>query len=238
MLLSRSIQSKSFGLKAKFLLAVMALVFSFSSFAFFAPASVVDAAGVTFSVDKATVRLGEPILITGSGFLSGEKIAIWLSGPGGPKDVHDAGYLNAGPDGVFTSFPVGGGDTSANNITIGSGAGQWAVTVQGLNSGFTASATFEVLAPELALAGAHLSGTVYLVIYAGINWFPEERVSLWITAPDGSTAALEYTYADASGNIPDPTKIGFIFSGPVGIYGVTAQGAVSKHPVAVHFSIG
>ncbi|MEI6044601.1 MAG: hypothetical protein WCS37_09625 [Chloroflexota bacterium] len=230
MILNSSIPFKGVGLKVKLFLMVMALLFSLSG-----SLLVTNAAEATLTLDKTTIRLGEPILISGSGYSAGEKLSVWLTGPSG--GTYDGAYLNANSAGSFTSFPIGGGNTDLNNITIANHAGTWAVTVQGSASGLIASATFTVLSPNLTLTGNNLGNNIFHVLYSGSNWFPSEKVSLWVTFPDGTVTGLDATFADGDGNIPSPANNGFAFTGSVGAYTVTAQGSTSRNPITLQFSI-
>jgi hypothetical protein len=226
--------SKSFGIKAKILMAVMAVMLSFGTFVTVLPTT--EAAAATLSVEKLIYKLGQPIRISGSGYAGGEKIAIWLTSPSGKG--FDAGYLNAVSDGSFTSFPIGGGDTDANNILIASGAGIWKVTVKGLASGQTAISAFGVVGPDFAVVPSQVDGRLFLALYLGVNFFPLEKVDLWVTFPSGNVIALPYTFANGLGKIPDATTVGgFFFTGPDGVYGVTARGRVSQTPVSVQFQV-
>lgn len=223
-----------FSLKARFSLITLVLLLS-AAFVFPTIASADATATISVKSDGG-LQLGQPILVSGSGFSAGEKIAFWLTSP--HDKVFDAEYANVGADGTITGFPLGGGNTDAtNNITVGSGAGVWSVTAKGLTSGTTAVTTFTIISPKIAVAGVNVGGNVFVVAYAGAYFFPEEKVSLWVTFPDGSVGPLAYTFADKRGNIPDPTKFGFVFSGPVGEYALTAEGAISKTPTIVHFSV-
>lgn len=215
--LSRSSQSKR--LKAKLLLTTMALLFSLSSF--FVAIPTAGAAGISMS--KASYRLGESLIVSGSGFGAGEKIALWLTGPSGT--AYDAEYLNANLNGTFESFPVGGGNTTANNIYVQSGPGTWYLTAKGLTSGATAITNFAIRTPTLTAQGVTV-GNVLLIFFVGGDWFPGEKVILWASGGDGQAVTGGYTYADGNGKIPDVTvsALQFGYTGTAGNFALTAQG--------------
>jgi len=237
---AHSIRSKGFGLKAQLLVAVMALVFSLTSMLFTAPTAA-DAASATLSVKVTTptgnpssplgIKAGEAIIVSGSGFAPNELIALWLTGPSGT--AFDAGSVNAANDGGFSNFPLKGDD----KLTIASGFGTWAVTARGVSSKVTIFVNFTVVRPLLVLGTANLGSNISLVVYLGAYWFPNEKVNLWVTFPSGDVAALSYTFADGQGFIPDPTKFGFLVTGPSGVYAVTARGDVSRTPVFANFTL-
>lgn len=216
--------SRSFGLKAKLLLTTMALLFSLSSI--FVAIPTASAAGISMS--KSSYRLGESLIVSGTGFASGEKIALWLTGPSGT--AYDAEYLNASQGGTFESFPVGGGNSNANNIYVQSGSGTWYLTAKGLTSGTTAITNFAIRNPTLVAQGVTI-GNVLLIFFAGGDWFPNEKVTLWASGADGKAVSGGYTWADGNGKIPDVTVPGlsYTFTGSSGDFALTAQGATSGY---------
>ncbi len=226
-------QSVSFGLKAKLALLTLALIFSTGFAMFLAPAEA-DAQGVVTLSVKANIRFGEPIVISGTGFGSGELIALWLTGPSGA--TFPGGYVNANANGTFENFPVGGGDTADNNIVIAGGAGKWAVTASGSKTKATVFVNFDVFKPVLLAAARNVGNSIVILVYAGAYWFPNERVNLWVTDGVGQVLGLDYTFADRQGFIPDPTKIVTAFGGTAGVYSLTARGATSGNITVTQFN--
>jgi hypothetical protein len=76
---------------------------------------------------------------------------------------------------------------------------------------------------------------VVVAVYAGANWYPLEKVELWVTDGVGNTIGLGYAFADQRGKIPDPTSYGFAFGGTAGYYYLTALGEISNIPKVVQF---
>jgi len=223
--------SRSFRLKAKLLLTTMALLFSLSSIFVAIPSA--SAAGISMS--KSNYRLGESLIVSGTGFATGEKIALWLTGPSG--NAYAAQYLNASSGGTFENFPVGGGNTDGNNIVVVSGSGTWYLTAKGLTSGTTAITNFSVRAPTLVAQGVTI-GNVLLIFFAGNSWYPNEKVTLWASGADGKAVSGGYTWADGNGSIPDVTVPGlsYTFTGSSGDFALTAQGSVSGYRAISVFS--
>lgn len=225
--------SANSGLKAKSLLAVLVLVFSLSSFWFVFPAQA-EAATATLTV-KASIRMGDPIVVSGTGFSPDEKLAFWLTSP--TNAVIPAGYVNVShADGSFSNFTLKGNDAEAfARTTAPYGTGQWALTAQGLSSGIQVFVNFTVLDTTLLVSALNIGNSIVVAVYAGANWFPQEKVFLWVTDSVGNVIGLGYGFADRQGKIPDPTSFGFIFGGTAGYYYLTAQGEISKQPRVIQF---
>ena len=123
-------------LRSRLLLLVTFLALSLVLTAF--AAAPAHAATATLTVDNPQIALGDGLSLSGTGFASGEKIALWVTTPDGR--ALDGAYLNAGADGTFSNF-------SNPEYTFQGSPGMWHVTVQGLTSGATASAEFQVMEP-------------------------------------------------------------------------------------------
>ncbi len=185
-------------------------------------------AAASFSLASSTVRYGQPLSLSGSGFSGGERIAIWASGPG--RTVIDLGYLNAGGDGSFSGF------TPATTILAGT-PGAWAVTVQGDNSGNQGIVNFTLLKPTMEVTRSfNLDESIVVVTFNGANWSPGEKISTWITDGIGSVLGVGYYYANGDGTMPASPWIGFYFPGTSGTYKVTAYGNISGQFAVVSFN--
>jgi hypothetical protein len=185
-------------------------------------------AASSLTLGSSTIRYGQRVSLSGSGFNAGEKIAIWASGPNGA--AVDMGYVNAGNDGSFNAFsPV----TTISNGTPGA----WAVAVQGLTSGNQSSVPFTLLSPTLSIVTSlNIADTVVLASFAGSNWYPGEQISAWITDGIGTVLSVGYFYANADGTLPASPWIGFAFLGSSGSYKLTTYGNTSGQTSIVSFN--
>jgi len=174
--LSRSIQS-SYGLKTKFLMAATALMLALSALVALAPSAVEAQTSTAIALSKTAYRFGEPLYVSGRGFAAGEKISLWFTTPSGRADDAEGGngtYVNASAAGTFDNFPVGGGNSDANNIVILNGPGTWYLTAKGNKSGATATTTFTVVAPLVVAQGVQV-GSVLFVFFVGGGFYPNEK---------------------------------------------------------------
>ena len=178
------------------------------------------AAAATLTVVNPQVALGDGLTISGTGFASGEKIALWVTTPDGR--ALDGAYLNASADGTFTNF------TNPDYSFQGS-PGKWHATVQGLTSGAIASASFEVMAPTLQATGLVI-GPLVVVVFSGQGWLKGDRVQVWITDPaTGKVYSDKTTYAWATtgGDIPASPGLIIVFEGKPGKYDITVAGTTN-----------
>jgi hypothetical protein len=172
-------------LASRLLLAVLLLV-GLSVIA--APA--VDAARVV-SV-KSTGWEGE-YRAEASGFVPGEMVSVRLLGPG--ERVIKFEREEAGRRGrVRLTFLIPRYEPG----------GSWTIRFEGVDSEKKAKETFDVpmRGPNVELAatpGEGPSGTAFTLAGAGFD--PGERVSAWLTRPDGQQVALGETRADATGRV-------------------------------------
>ena len=204
--------------RTKLLLLVTFLVLSMTLTVF--AAKPAHAATATLTVVNPKVALGDGLTISGTGFASGEKIALWVTTPDGR--ALDGAYLNASADGTFSNF-------SNPEYTFQGSPGMWHVTVKGLESGQTASAPFQVMAPTLQATGLVL-GPLVVVLFSGEGWLKGDRVSVWITDP--ATGAVysdksSYAWATTNGEIPASPGLVIVFEGKPGTYAITVAGSTN-----------
>jgi hypothetical protein len=233
--LSRSVQSL-YGLKTKLLMTGMALMLALASFVAVIPQAEAQTSGAVISLNSSAYRFGQSILVSGAGFAPGEKISLWFTTPSGTATDAEGGngtYVNANNNGTFESFPVGGGNTDANNIVVASGPGTWYLTAKGNTSGRSAITSFTVVAPAVVAQGVQV-GSVLVVFLKGAFFYPDEKINLWLTDGSGAVLALPYTFADRQGNMPDPTfgsvpNVAVPTSPNGGPYTLSARGATSSY---------
>jgi hypothetical protein len=199
-------------------LLVTFLVLSLALTAF--TAAPAHAAAATLTVVNPKIALGDGLTISGTGFASGEKIALWVTTPDGR--ALDGAYLNASADGTFSNF-------SNPEYTFQGSPGTWHVTVQGLTSGQIASAQFEVLAPTLQATGLVL-GPLVVVLFSGEGWLKGDRVQIWITDPATGkvySSQSSYAWATTNGEIPASPGLVIVFEGKPGTYDITVAGTTN-----------
>jgi hypothetical protein len=178
------------------------------------------AATATLTVVNPRIALGDGLIISGTGFASGEKIALWVTTPDGR--ALDGAYLNASSDGTFSNF-------SNPEYTFQGSPGHWHVTVQGLVSNQIASAQFDVMAPTLQATGLVL-GPLVVVLFSGEGWLKGDRIQIWITDPaTGKVYGNDSTYAwvTTNGEIPASPGLIIVFEGKPGPYHITVAGSTN-----------
>lgn len=211
-----SSRQANFGFKTLLLVTLVALSLILSIVA----AKPAHAASATLTVNNPQIALGDGLIISGTGYASGEKIALWVTTPDGR--ALDGAYLNASNDGTFSNF------RNPDYAFLGS-PGMWHVTVQGLTSGSLASAPFQVVAPTLQATGLVI-GSQVAVAFSGQGWLKGDRVDVWITDPaTGKVYGDSNTYAwvTNSGDIPASPGLILLFDGKPGTYYITVKGTTN-----------
>jgi hypothetical protein len=194
-----------------------------------APSSGATAQGTSVAVSAFTT-------FSGTGFNANEVISAWETGP--DSAVTALPGLQADGNGAFTesvSFPT---------------AGQWQVTAHGITSGHEVITPFAVGVPGGAPASVASAppattgavggpgfngtptGTGAVTTFSGSGFTANERISLWTTAPDSTTAALSGIDADGTGAFT--TSVIFPTAGN---WQVTAQGHDSAHQVIGRYAV-
>ena len=153
--------------------------------------------GTGLVVTPEAPRQLETVELAGSGFESGETVALWLTLPDGV--VVALGQQSADATGSFlTSLTV------PSFLPIG----HYSATARGDRSGNTAIALFMVQygngldVPGAALAvniGRATQGTLLEVVASGFT--RGESVSFWLTRPDGAVLDLGASRADDAGDL-------------------------------------
>jgi hypothetical protein len=222
-MISNQIERKR--LKLVWLAMAIILVLSGLLAAFVATPAKADTALV---INTPTVTYGGTINLSGTGFVSNERVAIWVTAPNGV--AYDYGFVPAGIDGTFTNFTP--------PFYIESGApGVYTVSVKGLTgTDSVKTAQFTLLSPTLSTSVSK-DGTTSTITFSGSRWFnysgEGEKVSLWVTDRAGAVS-LSYEWTS-----PDGVLSGS-FSGmdiPPGRYSLTAYGQTSGATVVSEFNI-
>jgi hypothetical protein len=204
--------------RSRIILLVTFLTLSLALTAF--AAKPAHAATATLTVVNPQIALGDGLIISGTGFASGEKIALWVTTPDGR--ALDGAYLNASADGTFSNF-------TNPDYTFQGSPGMWHATVQGLTSGATASENFEVMAPTLQATGIFI-GPLVVVVFSGQGWLKGDRVQVWITNPATGTVYSDqttYAWATTGGDIPASPGLIVVFEGKPGTYAITVAGTTN-----------
>ena len=153
-----------------------------------------------------------------AGFGAHETISTWLTGPSG--QVVAAPERKADDDGeiLFTL-----------RLPRYAEPGRWALTAHGLSTDREAVAAFELppRAPDLALAvepAAGPPGTTFT--FTGEGFRGDERVSWWLTAPDGAGVDGDVLEASATGRVR--IELRTAADAPAGPWTLVAYGAESE----------
>lgn len=200
------------------------------------PGTAFAAVTRTGSNEAAGVQ-GSRVDVNGRGFLGGEQISIWVTAP----------------DGTVLNFPPGPGIFADN-----SGDFQTAFTFDGLNpvgtyqftilgtlSGYRVITPFTLTSPPVTERGWAQLYVAYPpdqrdpqrsgFEVQGQLFFPNERVDIWITLPDGSVRGLPSQIADEVGDFYAVLYLDERL--PTGFYQATAKGATSNHLVITSFTL-
>jgi hypothetical protein len=189
-----------------------------------AAAGAPPSANVLLKVDHRTMAQGECFFFTGTGYTPSETIAVWLRLP-------DGAVTNAGLEGEFRAGSAG---DFTYTICFGNLAaeGGYAFTAYGKSSQLTGVAEFTLARGDYinAPAGkaqlfvdpkvAHQLDTVSVV---GGGFAPGERVSLWITLPNGVVLNL-FSGTTADGTFQEQITLPPL---PVGTHYISAYGQSS-----------
>ena len=206
------------------MLAVLAALLS-------APVAV-QAADYALNPTQPSVEAGALIDFTGSGFTQGERVVTWATAP--DQAVIGGNYADAaGAEGrIVFNFRVPASD-------IG---GRWAMTAYGLVSKMPVVATFEVIGqaadttPQAAVApNSGPRGTRFA--FAAFGYSKKEKVSYWLTAPNGKVFAAypEGATANSDGRVDIAWESPA--DAPAGFWAITMQGVKSNRARAVPFEI-
>lgn len=198
-------------------------------------ATLVAEGTATMTVGGQTVaasRQREAVALGGAGFNAGEKVGLWVTMPDGSVLGLDNEDLKADADGTFgielglgAGLPVGLHRFSARGKTSGKGAivpfylmaGRGAAPTEGTRLTFTPATAKQLDTVDLAATG----------FQAG------EKVSLWVTLPDGSVIGLGEASADSAGSVG--SSIFLPAALPVGRHYFTARGLTSGNTAITPF---
>jgi hypothetical protein len=179
------------------------------------------------------VDAGQTIAFSGSGFTPGERVVTWATAP--DQAVIGGPYADASQNGGQIAF----------RFTMPASAlgGRWAMTAYGLASKVPVVAFFEVngRAPDAAVPPGAVApesgppGTRFA--FAAFGYEKKERVSYWLTGPDGKVHAA---YPD-SATTTSEGRVDVIWTAPAnalhGTWVITIQGLKSNRARGVPFEI-
>jgi hypothetical protein len=197
--------------------------------------------GKNATVNKKIGYWGTVFRVTVTGFTPNEPLSFWLTAPSGevvgtprPVNVEHPGRIQNFPVPTDQSFPVG----------------VWAVTFQGDRSGNESIAYFRIVdRPPLPAQveptppgkdatitpAAGWPGTVFRLAASGFT--PNEPLSFWLSAPDGSTVGtprpLNVQHGGAFRNFPVYSDEEF----QPGVWAITFQGDRSGHQSIGYFRV-
>jgi hypothetical protein len=187
--------------------------------------------------NEATGPQGARVDVNGRGFRGGEQISIWVTAP----------------DGTVLSFPPGpaifadnSGDVQAAFTFDGlNPVGTYQFTVLGTASGFRVITPFTLTSPPVTQQGWAQLAVAFPADRAdpqrsafevqGRLFFPNERVDIWVTMPDGAVRGLPSQLADGVGDFYALLYLDERL--PTGFYQVTAKGASSNHLVITSLTL-
>jgi len=152
-------------------------------------------AGVTLTAEPGRDQQGSYFVFRGSGYSSGEEVALWLRYPN--NTVFDMGRTVAGPAGAI-EYQL---DVS------GAPVGRYALTARGLAGGGNGIAEFDVQVADLTVATGVASLRVSAspdnqrsyATFDGSGFQPGEIVTIWVTLPDFSTMWIGDVAIDEGG---------------------------------------
>jgi hypothetical protein len=193
------------------------------------------------TINRKSGPWGTIFRLTIFGFRPNEKISFWLTAPDGRVA------------GTPAPFDVGAHSGRLNDTWVtnqGWDTGVWAATYQGDASGHKAIVWFNVTARPPAPApgepvpdGKNGSvtpkygwpGTIFRINIGGFR--ANEKISFWLTAPDGSTAGTPapLNIGNHSGQLTPVLRTNEAFN--PGLWAVTYQGDSSGHQAIVYFRI-
>jgi hypothetical protein len=191
------------------------------------------AADPALQPEQLTIEAGQTITFNGSGFTPGERVVTWATAP--DQAVIGGPYADAGQDGGQIAF----------RFTVPSNAlgGRWAMTAYGRASKILVVAFFDVRgrAPDAATPPAAVApesgppGTRFA--FAAFGYEKRERVSYWLTGPDGKVHAA---YPD-SVTATNEGRVDVVWTAPsdalLGTWVITIQGLKSNRARGVPFEI-
>jgi hypothetical protein len=190
------------------------------------------------AITPTSAEAGHRFTITGSGFVPGETVALWLTTPTGARS--DGPAKTADSQGQLSTW----WDHTSDPI-MGDPLGQYTVYARGNQSQKTVTATFTVTTapapiyePGLAITPTSAEAGHRFTI-TGSGFVPGETVALWLTTPTGARSDGSAKTADSQGqlstwwdHISDP-----IMGEPLGQYTVYARGNQSQKTVTATFTV-
>jgi hypothetical protein len=179
------------------------------------------------------VAIGAPVLVTGSGLLANEPLAFWQTAPDSTVAPLQ-GPQTADPNGAFSlSIPF-------------TTPGFWQVTAHGITSGHEVIGRYVVTGdgsiPSAALPGsvaapagtnASVTSVGASISFTGSGFNAGERISSWVTGPDGSVTALPQANADSNGTATVTTSFPTAGAWQITLHGVdSGREVIGQYQVA------
>jgi hypothetical protein len=143
------------------------------------------AASFTLTPAQPSVAAGKTIFFTGTGFTSGEQVAIWATAPDQSVISGDFEFAKGAAGDIDVGFDV-------PQDALG---GRWSLTAYGFVSKTPVIATFEVqgrdpaTATPQALVAPAVGAPGSQFDFAALGFKKKETVSYWFTGPDGAIQA-------------------------------------------------
>jgi len=192
-----------------------------------------SAADPALQPEQPAVDAGQTIAFAGSGFTPGERVVTWATAP--DQAVIGGPYAGAQQNGGQITFRF--------TVPLNALGGRWAMTAYGLASKTPVVAFFDVNSrqPDTATPPAAVApesgprGTRFA--FAAFGFEQRERVSYWLTGPDGKVHAA---YPD-SVTATSEGRVDMIWTAPAdalpGTWVITIQGLQSNRARGVPFEI-
>lgn len=211
--------------KDKLRLLAVVMLFSAVLLGLTAAKPVSAAANSQISVNNPAVAFGKHVSLNGSGFMAGEQVAVWLTSPNGNAFSYGRVYAY---DGTFSGYT----NSWADDALIYPGT--WTVTAQGLTSGEKAYSRFNMVRPSLQAWDTAMGNGMGEITIDASNWYPGERMTLWVTDMSGNVAYVGYAWVYRDGSVIDGKS--FDVSLAAGTYRLTAYGNTSGATMVTSFT--
>lgn len=209
------------------------------------PAAAVPANPAALRIEDRTTgaltgQQGAAVNVIGSGFRAQERVFMWITAPDGavlswPSQFESDQFVTNDFGEFVATF-----EFSSYNPT-----GQYFFTAKGSTSGYMVIAPFTLTARPITTGGWGVLRVAFPASEAarqrkefeiqGDQFFPSERIDIWLNLPDGSVRGLPSQFADPYGSffvvIDTDEEL------PVGVYKLTAKGAESGSIVITDFTV-
>lgn len=185
----------------------------------------VSAASAEVAASPASASIGSTFRLSGSGFTSGESVALWTTAPDGSAlaagniladgngnfslEVYSSDPNNLATEGNYLAISQtfdddGNANSTTWQLTLKNRpqVGAWHLTAQGASSSVSQIFSFNIQMPSIVNVAATPAlatmGSSVSVTAGGFS--PNGQVALWTTAPDGTALSAGNLIADSKGN--------------------------------------